>query len=204
MDVVDVRVFPLITNIKYESFCNGTYFFFLGLFPLFWSRHAYWISIYEWVREKNMYVKSFQEIIFIPILNHKSEILVTALTPSKWWMVMARLCTASSITSQIRASAPSPGRRQTRWPRVTRTMPSGILESMWCDEANIVIIRDLYNAIASEDFPTWTMFIQVMTFKQAENWEFNPFDLTKVKFGKIVLFVKVTKVVSSLNIETSN
>ena len=43
-----------------------------------------------------------------------------------------------------------------------------------------------------------------MTFKQAENWEFNPFDLTKVKFGKIVLFVKVTKVVSSINIETSN
>merc|ERR1712110_209847 len=41
-------------------------------------------------------------------------------------------------------------------------------------------IRDLYNAIASGDFPTWTMFIQVMTFKQAEHWEFNPFDLTKV------------------------
>ena len=78
------------------------------------------------------------------------------------------------------------------------------LESMWCDEANIFIIRDLYNAIASGDFPTWTMFIQVMTFKQAENWEFNPFDLTKVKFWKIVLFDNVTKVVSSLNIETSN
>ena len=25
------------------------------------------------------------------------------------------------------------------------------------------------------------MFIQVMTFEQAETWEFNPFDLTKVK-----------------------
>jgi len=59
-------------------------------------------------------------------------------------------------------------------------MPSGTLESILCDEVNIVIIRDLYNAIASGDFPTWTMFIQVMTFKQAEHWEFNPFDLTKV------------------------
>lgn len=47
-------------------------------------------------------------------------------------------------------------------------------------QVNMVIIRDLYNAIASGDFPTWTMFIQVMTFEEAENWEFNPFDLTKV------------------------
>jgi len=41
-------------------------------------------------------------------------------------------------------------------------------------------IRDLYNAIAEGNFPTWNMSIQVMTFQQAENWEFNPFDLTKV------------------------
>uniref|UniRef100_H2B639 Catalase n=1 Tax=Paracyclopina nana TaxID=565004 RepID=H2B639_PARNA len=41
-------------------------------------------------------------------------------------------------------------------------------------------IRDLYNAIATGDYPSYTMFIQVMTFEQAENWEFNPFDLTKV------------------------
>ena len=48
-------------------------------------------------------------------------------------------------------------------------------------QVDIVIFRDLYNAIASGDFPTWTMFIQVMTFQEAENWEFNPFDLTKVQ-----------------------
>ena len=53
------------------------------------------------------------------------------------------------------------------------------------DQVDIDIFRDLYNAIASGDFPTWTMFIQVMTFKQAEHWEFNPFDLTKVKSEKI-------------------
>jgi len=41
-------------------------------------------------------------------------------------------------------------------------------------------IRDLYNAIAEGNFPTWTMYIQVMTFQQAESWTFNPFDLTKV------------------------
>nr|AHF20999.1 catalase [Penaeus japonicus] len=40
--------------------------------------------------------------------------------------------------------------------------------------------RDLYNAIASGDYPSYTMYIQVMTFDEAEKWKFNPFDLTKV------------------------
>ncbi len=41
-------------------------------------------------------------------------------------------------------------------------------------------IRDLYNAIASEDYPSWTLQVQVMTFAQAERCPFNPFDVTKV------------------------
>lgn len=41
-------------------------------------------------------------------------------------------------------------------------------------------IRDMYNAIQKEDFPTWDFFIQVMTFAQAEEHKFNPFDVTKV------------------------
>jgi len=40
--------------------------------------------------------------------------------------------------------------------------------------------RDLYNAIENKDFPKWKMQIQIMTEEQAENCEFNPFDLTKV------------------------
>ena len=57
-------------------------------------------------------------------------------------------------------------------------------------------IRDLYNAIAEGNSPSYTMFIQVMTFQEAENWKFNPFDLTKVwphdefpliQVGKLVL-----------------
>ncbi|BFZ09856.1 hypothetical protein BsWGS_12895 [Bradybaena similaris] len=42
-------------------------------------------------------------------------------------------------------------------------------------------IRDLYNSIARKEFPSWTLYIQVMT--EAEGFafkEFNPFDLTKV------------------------
>jgi catalase len=57
-------------------------------------------------------------------------------------------------------------------------------------------IRDLYNAIANGDYPSWTLKIQVMTFEQAEKFRWNPFDLTKIwpqsefpliPVGKIVL-----------------
>jgi catalase len=41
-------------------------------------------------------------------------------------------------------------------------------------------VRDLYDAIATGNFPTWTMYIQVMTFDEAEKFRWNPFDLTKV------------------------
>jgi len=40
--------------------------------------------------------------------------------------------------------------------------------------------RDLYNAIAAGDFPSWTLHIQIMTFEEAENFRWNPFDVTKV------------------------
>uniref|UniRef100_A0A8C4MVZ3 Catalase n=1 Tax=Equus asinus TaxID=9793 RepID=A0A8C4MVZ3_EQUAS len=40
-------------------------------------------------------------------------------------------------------------------------------------------LRDLFNAIATGNYPSWTLYIQVMTFDQAETFPFNPFDLTK-------------------------
>lgn len=40
--------------------------------------------------------------------------------------------------------------------------------------------RDLLEAIARKEFPRWTMYLQVMTEKQANNMPYNPFDLTKV------------------------
>lgn len=40
--------------------------------------------------------------------------------------------------------------------------------------------RDLFNAIAKADFPSWNLFIQIMTFDDAERVKFNPFDLTKI------------------------
>jgi len=41
--------------------------------------------------------------------------------------------------------------------------------------------RDLYNAIARGDFPSWTMYVQVMTYAEAQSVvDFDPFDLTKI------------------------
>jgi catalase len=40
--------------------------------------------------------------------------------------------------------------------------------------------RDLYESIKNGDFPRWTMHIQVMTDQQAQDFRWNPFDLTKV------------------------
>lgn len=57
-------------------------------------------------------------------------------------------------------------------------------------------IRDLYNAIADENFPSWTMHVQVMSLKEAKSCPYDPFDLTKIwphgdfplrQVGKLVL-----------------
>ena len=40
--------------------------------------------------------------------------------------------------------------------------------------------RDLFNSIEKGDFPRWDMKIQVVPEKEAANFPFNPFDLTKV------------------------
>ncbi len=40
--------------------------------------------------------------------------------------------------------------------------------------------QDLFNAIEQGDYPKWTLFVQIMPEKEAENYHINPFDLTKV------------------------
>jgi catalase len=40
--------------------------------------------------------------------------------------------------------------------------------------------RDLYEAIERGDHPSWTLKMQIMPFDEAQNYRFNPFDLTKV------------------------
>ncbi|KAA8915141.1 hypothetical protein TRICI_002710 [Trichomonascus ciferrii] len=56
--------------------------------------------------------------------------------------------------------------------------------------------KDLYHSIEKGDYPSWTCYVQVMTPEQAEQVDFNIFDLTKIwpqgqfplrRFGKLVL-----------------
>src|SRR5690606_35982189 len=40
--------------------------------------------------------------------------------------------------------------------------------------------RDLFEAIERGDYPSWTVYAQIMTPEEAANAPFNPFDITKV------------------------
>ena len=53
--------------------------------------------------------------------------------------------------------------------------------------------RDLFNSIDNGNFPSWTMYLQVMTFEEAEKFRFNPFDLTKVGIVEHLLSIFESK-----------
>lgn len=59
--------------------------------------------------------------------------------------------------------------------------------------------RDLYNAIEEGNYPSYTMFVQVMTFEEAEKHKFNPFDLTKVWSHKEFPLIPVGRIVLNRN-----
>ena len=40
--------------------------------------------------------------------------------------------------------------------------------------------QDLFEAVRDGDFPSWTLYMQIMPFEEAKTYRFNPFDLTKV------------------------
>lgn len=42
------------------------------------------------------------------------------------------------------------------------------------------LLKDLYDSIASKQYPSWTLKIQIMTVEEAKKWKYNPFDATKV------------------------
>ena len=40
--------------------------------------------------------------------------------------------------------------------------------------------RDLYEAIEREEFPTWDVSVQIMSYEEGKTYRYNPFDITKV------------------------
>jgi catalase len=62
-------------------------------------------------------------------------------------------------------------------------------------------VRDLYNAIERGDFPTWTMYLQIMDPKEAESYRWNIFDDTKIWPHKDYPLVPVGKLTLNKNPE---
>ena len=60
-------------------------------------------------------------------------------------------------------------------------------------------IRDLYNAIESKKYPSWKLYVQIMTFEQAKEVKFNPFDSTKIFPLKQFPLIPVGKMVLNQN-----
>ena len=63
-------------------------------------------------------------------------------------------------------------------------------ESLSCDDAARVAVpcllsadwntQDLFHSIQKGDYPSWSVFVQVLSPEEAEKFRFNVFDLTKV------------------------
>ncbi|MDQ1737353.1 MAG: catalase [Pseudonocardiales bacterium] len=51
--------------------------------------------------------------------------------------------------------------------------------------------QDLFGAITNGDFPSWSLEVQIMPYADADNYRFNPFDLTKVWSQKDFPRIKV-------------
>ncbi|MFA5449899.1 MAG: catalase, partial [Clostridia bacterium] len=61
--------------------------------------------------------------------------------------------------------------------------------------------RDLFNAIERGEFPSWTVYVQIMTHEQAKEYRFDPFDVTKVWYHADFPLIKVGKFVLNRNPE---
>jgi catalase len=60
-------------------------------------------------------------------------------------------------------------------------------------------VKDLYNAIEKGDYPTWTLFLQIMDPKEAESYRWNIFDDTKIWPHKDYPLVPVGKLTLNKN-----
>ncbi len=71
------------------------------------------------------------------------------------------------------------------------------LESFDPDHAT----RDLFNHIEEKEFPSWTVYVQIMKPEEAKNYKFDPFDVTKVWYQSDYPLIPVGKMVLNRNPE---
>lgn len=61
--------------------------------------------------------------------------------------------------------------------------------------------RDLFEAIKRGEYPSWRLEVQIMTPEQAEQYRFDPFDVTKVWYNKDFPHIPVGRMVLNRNPE---
>ncbi|AEG59670.1 catalase [Desulforamulus ruminis] len=61
--------------------------------------------------------------------------------------------------------------------------------------------KDLYDSIAQGDYPSWTVYVQIMPPEEAKNYKFDPFDITKVWYHADYPLIPVGKMVLNRNPE---
>jgi len=61
--------------------------------------------------------------------------------------------------------------------------------------------KDLFDSIEKGDYPSWTVYVQIMTPEQAETYKFDPFDITKVWYHADFPLIPVGKMVLNKNPE---
>jgi len=61
--------------------------------------------------------------------------------------------------------------------------------------------RDLFQAIERGEYPYWTVYVQIMTPEQAQEYRFDPFDITKVWFHGDFPLIPVGRIVLNRNPE---
>lgn len=59
--------------------------------------------------------------------------------------------------------------------------------------------EDLFNSIEKGDYPAWTLNVQIMPLEDADNYRFNPFDVTKVWSQKDYPLIEVGRMVLDRN-----
>ncbi|WP_062351293.1 catalase KatA [Bacillus kwashiorkori] len=62
-------------------------------------------------------------------------------------------------------------------------------------------IEDLHNAIEKGDYPSWTLYVQIMPLEDANTYKWDPFDVTKVWSHKDYPLIEVGKMVLNRNPE---
>jgi len=61
--------------------------------------------------------------------------------------------------------------------------------------------RDLFETIERGEYPAWKVYVQIMTPEQAEEYRFDPFDITKVWFHSDFPLIPVGRIVLNRNPE---